>query len=248
MEDILNWLNIATNEGITAEHYSAGVDLIKQHSHNAVLKRTLSSGYTDTRAGMLAYELRALAEFLDLTETTAQVVKQEVFTQPHTERQIARIDFALLPEAIKALAVKKGQLFADAGKAHYALLQNNFGKSPEDLTPEQIEANALLAQTIVQNMDENQQIWDEIDATLATGQPIGKHPDLIYKPVEKRITDLDDVSLIKFLRNRPADIAKYENKRIPEAKEENKAKLLQKVEEWKAQVEEAKAVAKRRGI
>ncbi len=249
MEDILNWLSVAHNEEVTPEHYQAGMELVNEHSHNAVLKRTFAAGYNEFRAQLMAVELRNIAEFIDLSEKTTQVVKEEIFTQPHTERKIARIDFALLPEAVKVLAVKKGKLFADAGRAHYTLLQNNFGKDPDKLTPEEIAANAELAQTIVENLDENQQIWDEIDSTLTTGQPIGKHPDLVEKPVEKRVADLDDVSLIKFLRNRPTDIAKYENTRIPAAKDEkSREKLLAKVAEWKEQLEQAKEAAKRRGI
>jgi Tat protein secretion system quality control protein TatD with DNase activity len=162
---------------------------------------------------------------------------------------LSRVDWELLPESLKKLSVKKGKLFAEAGKAHYALVQRNFGRNPNDLTTAAVEANAALAAVVVKNFEEVQQIWDELDHFAKHRQALGNHPDFKAAAAQRRVSELSDVALLKLLRNRPADILKYTKTRIPAAgNEARRQRLEQKVAAWRTELEAAKQEAIRRKL
>ena len=162
---------------------------------------------------------------------------------------MARVEWELLPDALKALAVKKGKLFAEAGKAHYALVQRNFGRNPDDLVTADVEANAALAAVVVGRFSEVQQIWGELDYFARHRQVKGDHPDFRAAATQKKLSELSDVALLKLLRNRPADILKYAKTRIPAASSDERRRALeQKVAAWREELEAAKAEAQRRKL
>jgi hypothetical protein len=162
---------------------------------------------------------------------------------------MGRVEWELLPESLKKLSVKKGKLFSAAGKAHYALVQRNVGRNPNDLTTDDVEANAALAAGVVEDMDEVQQIWDELDYFKKRRQVKGEHPDFKAAAKKIEVSEMSDVALLKLLRNRPADISKYAKIRIPAAPSEaHRKKMEAKAAAWQVELAAARVEAKRRGI
>jgi hypothetical protein len=162
---------------------------------------------------------------------------------------MSRVDWALLPESLKELSVKKGKLFSEAGKAHYALSQRNVGRNPEELSAADVEANAELAAVVVKNFEEVQQIWDEIDHFTRHRQVKGLHPYFKVAEARKSAGEMSDVELLKQLRNLPSNMLKYTKIRIPAAAGAlQRQKLEAKVSEWQAALQAARSEAEKRGL
>jgi hypothetical protein len=162
---------------------------------------------------------------------------------------MSRVDWELLPDVLKTLSAKKGKLFSEAGKAHYALVQRNFSRNPEDLTGAEVEANAALAAVVVNNFNEVQQIWNELDHFAKRHKVKGEHPDFKAAAAKQKVSALSDVALLKLLRNIPSNILKYTKTRIPAATgEERRQALEQKVAAWRTELAAARAEATRRSL
>lgn len=127
-------------------------------------------------------------------------------------------------------------------------MARNYGKNHLDLKTAFIEHNAKLAQVIVGNFAEIQQIWDELDYYEKHKQIKGEHPLLKIEIHKKKISEFSDVELIKFVKNRPSDINKY-RKRLQLSKDEKQSRAMKlKIEEWLLELENIRKEIKKRNL
>lgn len=230
--------------------FEEGVALYKQHGSNVNLKRIFARGYTEFGLGLLQNELTVMAANIEnaLPQKTIEIIidnqkvqlvddKEENLisvdtttdntTQINVESlNLSKIDFAKLPEKLKVLVVKKNQLYKEASALHKKL-----GLCYTD------EARGQLAETIMENMRENAQIWKELDYYKQTNSLLGKHDLFVEKVIPAELRDLPLHELQKRLINRRTNISTYK-RWIKENsdKEDICQKKAAKIGEWEIEV------------
>jgi len=105
-----------------------------------------------------------------------------------TVDDLSEVDFSLLPDALKRLSVRKGDLYRMASVLHREMLSCN--------TDEERSQKAVI---IIGNMSENNQIYAELRYFLKNRKFLGEHPS--FKVVkEKKAVDFNLLPADKLLR------------------------------------------------
>lgn len=174
----------------------------------------------------------------------------KAYAKPGEREGYSRVDWELLPDGLRTLAVGKGKLFSAASRAHRLLLEGNFSVGRQVETPaEKRGANTALAAVVVGNMDEITRIYRELDHYKATGRILGEHPVFRSREQEVDAAQMSDAQLVKRARNLPADIRKYRRERIPRAGDTvRRAKLEERAARWEALLAAVRKEIKKRKI
>lgn len=105
-----------------------------------------------------------------------------------TVDDLSEVDFSLLPDALKKLSTRKGDLYRIASVLHREML---------DCTTD--EQRAQKAAIIIGNMTENNQIYAELRYFLKNQKFLGEHPSL-KKTIVKEVVDFNMLPADKLLR------------------------------------------------
>jgi hypothetical protein len=105
-----------------------------------------------------------------------------------TVDDLSEVDFSLLPDVLKKLSTRKGDLYRMASVLHLEML---------DCTTD--DQRAQKAAVIIGNMTENNQIYSELRYFLKNQKFLGEHPSL--KKIEvKEVIDFNGLPADKLLR------------------------------------------------
>ena len=229
--------------------FEEGVALYQQHGSNVNLKRIFAKGYNEFAAGLLLNEFTELHKTLekslpkkplvlkvenqtvvlvdnvDKTESAAET-NPNVITIDLEGLQYTKLDYVRLPEHLKALIVRKNKLYVSASSLHKKLESCNSD-----------ESRGQLAETIVENMRENAEIWQELDHWKRTNTVLGNHKSFKAEVIKTELSDLPLHELQKRLINRRTNISTYK-KWIKENadKEDICQKKAAKIGEWEIEV------------
>lgn len=176
--------------------------------------------------------------------------KEEVFTSAPDEVKAAvklRDEFPFLnekdcPEEFLVLVGKKLQHYHAYVAAHQSLLVNikdvNEDASPIAMTNEEVAALALEA---VADFQLNQDIYDELTHYKETGKILGKH--VIFKEInlKAKVDALTVETATKRIANLDNYIRRDKNKAEKSKTAEDKAKFLDKVQNWEIELRLIKA-------
>lgn len=243
--DLLNW--IATG----AKDWKKGVQLYNHFGANNHLKNRFKRlGPIEYNRALLREELTSIAQMLE--KSTRKLARGVIVTslvlpasQPlSTNRQTFQVDqeesstnltvdLAILPEQLRKLHFKKGNLYNEASRLHKKLEE----------TPQHVRAS--MVETIVENMRENQDIWAEIDYFKRNNKLKGSHPDLQQRAIAKDLKDVPREVLQRTLTNRRSNLSRYKKliADFPDDDKKNK-KRLQKVSEWTTEIKAIESILK----
>ena len=229
--------------------FEEGVALYQQYGSNVNLKRIFARGFTDFAAGLLLNEFTELHKSLEkslpkkplvlqVANQKVVLVDEKVKTEPAAEEnvnvvtidleglQYNKLDYVRLPEHLKALVVLRTKLYVKSSSLHKKL-----GSCYSD------ESRGQLAETIVENMRENAEIWQELDYWKKTNTILGNHKSFKAEVIKTELSDLPLHELQKRLMNRRTNISTYKKwiKENPD-KEDICQKKAAKIGEWEIEV------------
>jgi hypothetical protein len=249
--DLIKWIA----DG--ASNWEKGVALYNHFGPNINLKnRFRRLGPVDYNRALLREELTNIARILEksqrlktkrpnqsttqpihqltnqpLHHSTNQPINQstnqplhELTDSEKTEEQLT-VEVAVLPVPLRKLHFKKGQLFNEASRLHKQL----------EAAPQ--HKRAAMVETIVENMRENQKIWDELKHYQSKRKIKGDHPDLKQTEKAKEIKDIAPEILQKTLTNRRSNISRYKKliKDNPNHEKKNENRQA-KIDEWTIEI------------
>lgn len=159
-----------------------------------------------------------------------------------------RVEFPFLnnedcPNELKILVADKITAWNKYVAAHNTIAKAHSGEAP--LSEEEL---AKLAETAVQSFDDNQKIYDELNAYATTGQVLGAHPIFRKLQIAREVEEMTTDELIKY-KNSSAKYFTDNKKALAKAKETGDAEKISEIENRVAdRSEKLFAVNKKLGI
>lgn len=248
-KDLLKWIADGS------KNWEKGVQLYNHFGANTHLKRRfIRLGPIEFNKGLLREELTSIARMLEKSHQHKAVkskpagksfeVKQSPVHDSIPSSQLLvettqhlTVDLAVLPEALRKLHFKKGKLFNEASMLHKKL-----ASSP-------LHERASMVETIVENMRENQVIWNEINFYQSNQKVKGEHPDLKQRKKEKELKSVPGEVLQRTLTNRRSNLSRYK-KMIADnpADDARNKKRRQKIEEWMIEIKAIESTLKSHAV
>ena len=255
-KDLLKWIADGSKD------WEKGVQLYNQFVSNGHLKRRFERlGPIEFNRGLLREELISLARTLETSfakkqhpkssklkpgnvqvhQQTKTVTAPAVIIPPdngsETAEQELTVDLASLPELLRKLHFKKGQLFNEASKLHKQL----------DSAPQ--HERAAMVETIVENMRENQAIWKELEHFRSKGKIKGNHPELQQRTKVKELKDSPLDVLQRTLTNRRSNLSRYKKLIADSPGHEIKNdRRRKKIEEWAIEIKAIESILKSHAV
>lgn len=159
-----------------------------------------------------------------------------------------RVEFPFLnnedcPNELKILVADKITAWNKYVAAHNTIAKAHSGEAP--LSEEEL---AKLAETAVQSFDDNQKIYDELNAYATTGKVLGAHPIFRKLQIAREVEEMSTDELIKY-KNSSAKYFTDNKKALAKAKETGDAEKISEIENRVAdRSEKLFAVNKKLGI
>lgn len=162
-----------------------------------------------------------------------EALKAGYLEVPETMKKIIRFreEFPFLsasdcPDELKILV---SDMFTAYDKYRAAFKDLSIANSPDD--------NFVLAQQVIENYLENRSIWEELEYYKEHGEVLGQHPLFSKLMLEKEISAIEDVDLIKKLTNARSNVTKNKSRVETSETEEDKQKAQEALNKWSLTVE-----------
>ena len=149
---------------------------------------------------------------------------------------MSRIDWKLLPDQLKQRSMFRNEKYREASIAFYELAKSNFRKSTGDLSKADIQNNAKLADTIIQNFVEIEAIWNEVDYFIENRKLM---PASEPKP-RKNYVEMDVERLKTTLKNRMSNVSTYKARVKTCLCEAKKLRLEEKIKAFEVEIQQLK--------
>jgi len=249
LNEILTWLN-------SKKDFNAGVQLyIKYGSNNNLIRRFTRLGNIDFNKRLLEENLKLIAKTIEKTKSIkakakpSPLVKQDPALQKHIEApkikigvigaalpkphakfidDLSEVDFACLPDVLKTLSTRKGDLYREASIMHKELTEC-----------ETDEDRAAKAKIIISNMRENDLIYQELRYYLKNNRFLGEHPQTAKpKPVkpEDDFSKLPADKLLKKISSRVAALSRMRRWAKANPKHKDIAERKKKITESETEI------------
>lgn len=129
------------------------------------------------------------------------IISSDILPAPHASLKddLAGVNFALLPDFLKKLSVRKGDLYREASKLHRELDNcTSFGEAADKCA------------IILNNMRENDLIYQELRHYISHNKVLGLHPSLKQenKPAESDYKTLPADQLLRKISSRSAQLSR----------------------------------------
>jgi len=186
-EKIATWL-------LSNQNLKEGLKLHTQYSRNQQHKLRLATSNLNKKLLLVAY-MQELAKIYKPVNVIEQIqspksfaAKKKVFHESfgvRFSRECPKIDFSNLPDKLKLLVFKRFDLNENAIRQHI-----NMHLATND------ESRFEAARACILSVQENWEIWDELNEYQITGKPLGKHVSFQkdeFEEFKRELELMDDV-------------------------------------------------------